>query len=68
MTVSGNDYNIEIINNIYRDSATILSYRSYNLLIGEFQGKNYKSYLSNLLEVWDPIRILNETKFLHFSD
>lgn len=65
---SSNDFDMEIVNNLYKDSAFVLSHRPYNLLTGEFRGKNHEAYLGNPLEEWDPYAILNETKYLHFSD
>lgn len=65
---STNDYDMEIVNDLYRDSAIILPHRPYDLLTGEFRGKNHAAYLGNPLEGWDPYAILNETKYLHFSD
>ena len=34
-----NDYDMEIVNNLYRDSAFILPHRPYNLVTGEFARK-----------------------------
>ncbi|PYI36775.1 nucleotide-diphospho-sugar transferase [Aspergillus indologenus CBS 114.80] len=63
-----NQYDMEIVNDLYRDSALIIPHRPYNILTGEFRSKNHTSYLGNSLEPWDPIKILSEAKFLHFSD
>ena len=63
-----NDYDMEIVNNLYRDSAFILPHRPYNLVTGEFRSKNHTSYLGNPQELWDPVEVLREAKFLHFSD
>lgn len=58
----------EIVNDLYRDSAIVLPDRPHDLLTGEFRGKNHAAYLGNQLEEWDPYAILNETKYLYFSD
>ncbi|PYI05196.1 nucleotide-diphospho-sugar transferase [Aspergillus sclerotiicarbonarius CBS 121057] len=63
-----NVYDMEIVNDLYRDSALILPHRPYDLLTGEFRSKNHTAYLGNSLEPWDPVEILREAKFLHFSD
>ncbi|PYH44750.1 nucleotide-diphospho-sugar transferase [Aspergillus saccharolyticus JOP 1030-1] len=63
-----NDYDMEIVNNLYKDSALILPHRPYDLLTGEFRSKNHTSYLGNAIERWDPMDVLSEAKFLHFSD
>lgn len=63
------DYDMEIINNLYRDSAMILPHRPYDLLTGEFRNTGrHKSYMGSEEEVFDPEKALKEAKFLHFSD
>ncbi|KAL7628423.1 N-acetylglucosaminyltransferase [Parahypoxylon ruwenzoriense] len=63
-----NDYDMEIVNQLYADSAMILPHRPYDLLTGEFRGDNHQNYLGTDREEWDPVAIYNEAKFLHFSD
>ncbi|KAI9036774.1 nucleotide-diphospho-sugar transferase [Aspergillus affinis] len=62
------DYDTEIVNNLYRDSALILPHRPYDILTGEFRSKRHTDYLGNPLESWDPVAAFQEAKFLHFSD
>ncbi|PYH90397.1 nucleotide-diphospho-sugar transferase [Aspergillus ellipticus CBS 707.79] len=62
------EYDMEIMNNLYKDSALILPHRSYDLLTGEFRGEAHSAYLGNSLELWDSEKVLKEAKFLHFSD
>ncbi|KAI9371699.1 hypothetical protein BJX61DRAFT_543392 [Aspergillus egyptiacus] len=59
---------MEIVNDLYKDSALILPHRPYDLLTGDFRSKSHSAYLGNDLEEWDPERILSEAKYLHFSD
>lgn len=66
-----NDYDMEIVNDLYKDSALILPHRPYNLLTGEFRNTNLSThgrYLGNEDEKWDPSAAFQEAKFLHFSD
>ncbi|PLB54728.1 nucleotide-diphospho-sugar transferase [Aspergillus steynii IBT 23096] len=63
-----NDYDMEILNSLYRDSALILPHRPYGLLTGEFRSKRHTDYLGNPLEPWDPVKTFREAKYLHFSD
>ncbi|KAI1872914.1 hypothetical protein JX265_004711 [Neoarthrinium moseri] len=63
-----NDYDMEIVNQLYIDQAMILPHRPYDLLTGEFRGDNHENYLGTDREEWDPVAIFNEAKFLHFSD
>ena len=66
--VISSDYDMEIVNHLYKDSAMILLYRSYNLPIGEFRSKKHADYTGNSEEEWDPEAIFREAKFLHFSN
>lgn len=62
------DYDMEIVNQLYYDQAMVLPHRPYDLLTGEFRGDNHEKYLGTDREEWDPVKIYNEAKFLHFSD
>ncbi|KAL4955664.1 nucleotide-diphospho-sugar transferase [Aspergillus filifer] len=48
-------YDMEIDNDLYRDSVLILTHRPYDLLTGEFRSKKHTA-------------VLREAKYLHFSD
>ncbi|ETS86875.1 hypothetical protein PFICI_00703 [Pestalotiopsis fici W106-1] len=63
-----NDYDMEIVNQIYIKEAMILPHRPYDLLTGEFRSGNHVKYLGTENEEWDPVYVFNEAKFLHFSD
>lgn len=66
-----NDYDMEIVNDLYKDSALILPHRPYDLLTGEFrntESNTHDRYLGNDKEQWDPSAAFKEAKFLHFSD
>ncbi|KAI3331781.1 glycosyltransferase family 8 protein [Xylariaceae sp. AK1471] len=65
---SYNDYDMEIVNQLYIDTAMILPHRPYDLLTGEFRGDNHQNYLGTDREEFDPVLIYNEAKYLHFSD
>ncbi|KAH7316694.1 nucleotide-diphospho-sugar transferase, partial [Stachybotrys elegans] len=62
------DYDMEIVNQLYLDSATVLPHRPYDLLTGEFRSEDHSAYLGSDREEWDPVAALKEAKFLHFSD
>lgn len=64
----GSEYDMEIFNELYKDSALIIPHRPYNLLTGEFRSESHTAYLGNPLEQWDPDLALSEAKYLHFSD
>ncbi|KAK1524360.1 glucose N-acetyltransferase [Colletotrichum costaricense] len=62
------EYDMEIINDLYKDSAMILPHRPYALLTRSFGGDHQDYYLANSNEVWDAVTVYNEAKYLHFSD
>ncbi|KAK3291532.1 glycosyltransferase family 8 protein [Chaetomium fimeti] len=66
----GNDYDMEIVNYLYGDSALVLPHRPYDLVSGEFREAPDKHgrYLGNADERWDAVAAFNEAKFVHFSD
>jgi hypothetical protein len=65
---SENDYDMEIVNYLYRDSALVLPHRKYAMLTGEFRGEGHSKYLGSDVEIWDPAAVYNEAKLVHFSD
>lgn len=62
------DYDMEIVNNLYRDSALVLPHRPYAMLTGEFRTSDHTTYLGTDREHWDPVSAYNEAKLVHFSD
>ncbi|CZR39384.1 hypothetical protein FPRO06_03011 [Fusarium proliferatum] len=67
-SASENDFDMEIVNYLYRESALVLPHRPYDLLTGEFRADNHKRYLGSDTEPWDPAAVYNEAKLVHFSD
>ncbi|KAJ5510034.1 hypothetical protein LT330_007091 [Penicillium expansum] len=61
-------YDMEIMNKLYGDSALVVPHRPYTLLTGEFRSNNHEAYLGNVDELWDAEKILQDAKYLHFSD
>lgn len=73
------DFDMEIINNLYNESALVIPHRPYNLLTGEFKSSghnrspdtdtsDHSAYLGSREAVWDPDSVINEANFVHFSD
>ena len=62
------DYDMDILNRVYGDSAMVLPHRQYGLLSGEFRLDDHSRYLGNSQERWDPERVLREASLVHFSD
>ncbi|KAI8668727.1 hypothetical protein NCS57_00685000 [Fusarium keratoplasticum] len=67
-SASGREYDMEIINSLYRDSALVLAHRGYAMLTGEFRSDNHTMYLGSDVEIWDPSMAYSESKLIHFSD
>ena len=67
-TRANRTYDMEILNELYGQSALVLPHRKYGLLTGEFRSKNHTNYHGNDYEIWDPQRALAEASLVHFSD
>ena len=64
----GDDYDMDLLNNLYKDNALVLPHRPYDLLTGEFRGEEHSNYIGDGSKSWDPDYFYKECKFLHFSD
>ena len=70
------EYDMEIVNNLFGDSADVLPHRPYPLVSGEFRANSHEKYLrrpdsyggDDVGEEWDATDVFNEAKFVHFSD
>ncbi|PYI18892.1 glucose N-acetyltransferase [Aspergillus violaceofuscus CBS 115571] len=62
------DSDTKILNDLYHDSAIVIPHRPYHLLTGEFRAKDHANYLGSPHATWDPDVILQDAKYLHFSD
>ncbi|KAF4948017.1 hypothetical protein FGADI_10012 [Fusarium gaditjirri] len=67
-SVKPGEYDMEIVNQLYGDSALIFPHRRYDLLSGEFRNDKHAHYLGSELETWDPAAAYSEAKLIHFSD
>ncbi|MCJ1320023.1 N-acetylglucosaminyltransferase [Xylographa vitiligo] len=67
-TRQNNEFDMEILNDLYGDSAMILPHRNYGLVSGEFRSEDHHRYLGNNYEKWNPKRALREASLVHFSD
>ncbi|KAK1977279.1 glycosyltransferase family 8 protein [Colletotrichum cereale] len=63
-----NEYDMEIINSLYKQSAMVLPHRPYVLLTGTIRGDHTDWWLGNSEETWDPVAAYNEARIIHFSD
>lgn len=67
-TASEDEYDMDIINKLYKGKVLRIPQRPYDLLSGEFRRKNHAAYLGSSSQKWDPETVLSEAKFIHFSD
>lgn len=66
---SDNTYDMEIINDLYYDDCMVLPHKQYDLLTGEFKnGPNEHGPYLGEAQTWDPRKVLEQARFLHFSD
>jgi alpha-N-acetylglucosamine transferase len=65
---SKNDYDMEIVNYMYRDHCMVIPHRPYNLISGEYRSEDHTAYLGVTDEKWEPEKIRKEAKLIHFSD
>jgi len=66
----GNDYDMEILNKVFGNSALVIPPRRYALLTQTFghQDDEREAYLGSPSEEWNAREVLEESKFVHFSD
>lgn len=60
------EFDMDLVNDLYAGSATILPKENW-VVTGEFRRKQHDSYLP-AGETWDAEKIMNTTKYVHFSD
>lgn len=62
------DYDMDILNDLYKDSAMVLPHRTYDLITLEFREDDHQNSLQDIQQEWDPDAVLKEVKYFHFSD
>lgn len=65
---TANDFDMEIVNHLYGNECFIIPHRPYNLITGEFRSHEHHRYLGSKEEAWNPEVVMEEAKFIHFSD
>ncbi|KAK4861590.1 hypothetical protein LT330_003625 [Penicillium expansum] len=67
-TASG-DFDMEVLNHLFKDSAMILPHRRLALLTGEFRQSDHDRYMSeNKDEEWNAMAEVSRAYLVHFSD
>ena len=60
-------FDMDILNTLYKDSCLVIPHKRYDLLTSEFRSETHERYLGSD-EAWNGAKVLEETKFVHFSD
>ena len=65
------DFDMEVLNQLYNETAMVLPHRPYFLVTGEFRNNKvmgHETYLGGDDEAWDARKVRREAKYAHFSD
>lgn len=62
------EYDMELLNKLYLDTAMVLPHRPYAMISSEFRETDHHWYLGSDTEEWDAAAVLSEVKTIHFSD
>ncbi|KAI5294923.1 N-acetylglucosaminyltransferase [Ascosphaera acerosa] len=69
------EYDMEVLNKLYRDTAMVLPHGQYGLLTGEFRSQDHSRFLGAASQngrsvdlEFDPEAVINAAKYVHFSD
>ncbi|KAJ0113835.1 glucose N-acetyltransferase [Diaporthe amygdali] len=63
------DFDMEVINHLFKDSVMILPHRRLALLTGEFRGKDHRNYLApDEDDEWNAMGEVSRAYLVHFSD
>ncbi|KAH7392613.1 nucleotide-diphospho-sugar transferase [Pyrenochaeta sp. MPI-SDFR-AT-0127] len=68
-TKSSGDFDMEVINHLFKSSAMILPHRRIALLTGEFRTRDHRKYLSDEPNAeWNAMGEVSRSVLVHFSD
>ncbi|KAL4951037.1 hypothetical protein BDW69DRAFT_196775 [Aspergillus filifer] len=62
------DYDIEIMNTLYKNNAMVIPHRPYTMLSGEFRATSHEVYLGHNVKDRDPKKEFEQAPFVHSSD
>ncbi|KAM5345884.1 hypothetical protein ACJ41O_011745 [Fusarium nematophilum] len=63
------DFDMEVVNHMFKDSAMILPHRRIALLTGEFRAKDHSKYMApDEDEEWNAMAEVSRAFLVHFSD
>lgn len=63
------EFDMEVLNHLFKDSAMILPHRRLALFTGEFRNKDHSKYLApDVDEEWNAMGEVSRSVLVHFSD
>jgi hypothetical protein len=64
------EFDMDVVNALYGDSCLVIPHQPYLLLTGEMRREEHRAYLGSgeEEEEWDVRRVMQEAKYVHFSD
>lgn len=67
-TRGNNDYDMEIINDLYKNDCLILPHRGLTMLSGDLRRQTHRQYMGSSTDTWNSTKELENTALVHFSD
>lgn len=65
---SSNDYDLTVVEKLYKNKALKIPQRPYHLMTGELRRTDHSKYMGSSSKKWEPEEALGRSKLLHFSD
>lgn len=62
------EYDMEIVNALYKDDSLVIPHNPYLILTGEMRAPSHAAYLGSVEASWDVSKVMSEAKYIHFSD
>lgn len=67
-TRGGNDYDMEIVNDLFKDDCLVLPHRGLTFLTGDLRHQSHPQYMGSWTDPWNATVEMNNTALVHFSD
>ncbi|KAF0325589.1 glucose N-acetyltransferase [Colletotrichum asianum] len=67
-SLSSGKLDMDLVNIMFKDTASILPHRRLALLTGEFRDDDHQKYLGQHDDNWDPVEEVSKSYLVHFSD
>lgn len=64
----GDDYDMEIVNDLFKDDCLVLPHRGLAFLSGDLRVQSHSQYMGSWTDPWNVTEEMNRTALVHFSD